>query len=226
MVIQTLSDLHQNFSDVLNEESPPATTDSLYKTRTRWFNLGQDDQARRWFLKSLLKSDTFPIVAGTASYLMPTDFDKPNGLLVFSSTNGGVIYTDPYARSNSVLSITRDFTTGRYRVTFTPTPGTNDTASFWYFAAPPKMVNASDVCLVDGDALIYYALTKYFFTNRQYLPMNEARTEYENRMNEVLANQEIPAPGSLLSMRNVATLNHVGTKERAFYSGNSRRNLG
>ncbi len=101
-LLSTVADLHQSFSDLLNETAPPATTDPLYSARTRWFNRGQEDIARRWFFRSLLRQTTISLVAGTASYLRPADLEKPNGLLVFHTAATGILYTDPYESSGSV----------------------------------------------------------------------------------------------------------------------------
>ncbi len=158
MTIETLSDLHQSFSDLLNETALPASNDPLYQSRTRWFNRGHEDLAKRWYFKPLLKSDTIAVVAGTTTYQLPTDFEKPNGLLVFSVAGIGVVFTNSYDTSSGVLSISRNFTTGGYQVTITPTPSTSDTATIWYFATPPPLTDDGDLVLIDGDAVLYLAL--------------------------------------------------------------------
>ncbi len=81
-------------------------------------------------------------------------------------------------RPCSVLSLSRDFATGRTQATITPKPGINDVATIWYFATPPRLAAPTDLVLTDGDATLYYALQQYFFTNRQFAPMQEARQEY------------------------------------------------
>ena len=214
----TLDDLHQGLADELLEDAPPAPNDPRYAARTRWFNRGRADLATRWFLKSLLTYAPVAITDGVGT--LPEDFTRPNALYAFGTVGGGQLYTDPYNTSGQ-LAITRDMTTGRYTVRLNS--ASTDVANAWYFATPAPLVEPTDPVLVDGEAVLFFAVTRSYFANRQYTPMAEARDEYENRVAEILKLNEIPAPGALLEMRSYGGATRLGTNERRFYSGTRRR---
>lgn len=222
MTLETLEQLHEAFSDFMQEPNPPASTDIRYRRRTRWFNRGREDIAKRHFFKSLLKSATLPVVSGTASYTLPEDFGRANGLYVLASSDGSIVYTNPY-ETRSLVAIARDHTTGRYQLTFTPTPTGADSAVYWYFATPPPLVNPTDPVLVDGEATLYFALKQHFFTVGPLDKFAESRDEYENIVAELIENNDIPPPGALTGIRNSAMTQRGTTSEKGFYTGNTRR---
>lgn len=221
MLTDTLNDLHIAFATRINEQAPPNNTDSRYTARTLWFNDAREDIAKRWFLRSLLKKYTISIQVGTATYALPSDFEKQNGLRVFYLENAGILLTDPYDTSGTLLSLARNFNTGLYEITITPTPQTSDTATLWYFATPPKLVNPTDLCLVDSAAVLYYALKEHSFANRRFSQMEIARQEYENRVEEIIKNDTIPAPGELIGT-GTRYSTYKGDHKR-YYGGNTRR---
>jgi len=222
MTLTTLEALHEAFSDFTNESAPPATNDIRYRRRTRWFNRARQDIASRLFLKELLKHDTLSIQSGTATYTLPEDFAKPNGLYVLTSADGSIVYTDPFEKRVTV-AVARDLSTGRYQLTFTPTPTTDDEAPYWYFAAPAPLEEDSDPVLVNGEAVLAFALKQHYFISGPLDKFAESRDEYENIVAEVAERNEIPAPGTLPGMHNVLRARLGTTSEKSFYNGHSRR---
>lgn len=233
-----MSDLHANFSDYVNETTPPSTSDPLYLTRTRYFNRAREDMAKRWFIPSLAVNSTLPITAGLATYTMPNDFTRPNALKILQSLDGTTVYTDPFntiastnnpvpqngvQSSGTQLQITRDFTTGLYKLTFNPAPSTTQTLTMIYFGNPAPMVNPTDLALLDGDAILFFALKQYHFSLGNYTDMAEARDEYENRVTEWLESELINPPGALTDMQGTLQAKHA-TDQTQFYQGNTRRN--
>jgi len=220
--IATLSDLHLSFSDYLNEETPPASSDPRYGSRTRLFNRGQEDLAKRYFFKSLLKADTLSLRAGVPTYALLSDFEKPNGLRYFAA--GEIVYTDPFEKEHA-LTITRNFTTGGWQVTLMPPPSTDVVANYSYFATPPRLSAPESPLLVDGDAVLYFALKEYFFQNEQMAKWQVAVSEYENRIEELIRANAIEPPGSLQSTLNYEKTYLKAGNEKDFYSGVTRINL-
>lgn len=222
MVLNDLDSLHANFADFVNESAPPNSSDTRYTSRTRWFNRAREDIAKRWFFKNLLKTDTLEIEAGTPTYTLLEDFEKPNGLYALASSDGSIVYTSPYD-TRVLVTISRNFTTGRYEVTFTPTPQEDDSAPYWYFATPPPLVDGTDLVLVDGEAVLYYALKQHFFINGPLDKFAESRDEYENIVEEMSKVFEIPPPGALLGMSNSMLRRDGTTNEKHYYQSSRRR---
>ncbi len=238
-IITTLNDLHVNFSDYVNETTPPAVTDPLYLTRTRYFNRAREDMAKRWFIPSLATNTTLAITAGVASYPMPNDFTRINALRTLQSQDGTTVYTDPFntiTSSNSPtpmngvqyngtqLQITRNLTTGVFQLTFNPAPSKNDTLTMIYFGNPFPLVNPTDIVLLDGDACLFFALSQYHMTLGNYTDMSEFRQEYENRVTDWIESELINPAGALTDMQGNLQAKHA-TDQTQFYQGNTRRNV-
>lgn len=225
--ITTLADLQQAFSDYLNEDNVPGESDVLYQRRTRWFNRGREDLAKRYFWKELLKSDTVDISAGDdGPYALPGDFTRPNALKYFKTRNGEVEFTNPYDGNGATLSLTRDLTTGLYQVTLDPRPTEADTADLDYFATPTPMSDSADLVLVDGEVVLFYAMMQHFFSQgaAAFAELDRASQEYENRIQDLLRLDAISLPGQVSNMQGFAQAHglHNGS-ERSFYGGNTRR---
>ncbi len=241
MIINQLQDLHQSFSDYINEDTPPAVTDVLYMRRTRWFNRAREDIAKRWFFPSLANNTTLPITAGLATYVMFADFNRPNALRTLQTADGTTVYTDPFNTitstnspvplngiqySGTTLWITRILSganAGLYQLQFNPAPNTTQNLTMIYYATPPLLVNPTDVVLLDGDAVIFFALTAYHMSLGNYTDMAEFRQEYENRVAEIIQNESINTAGSLTGMANYEQARHADN-DHDFYSGNTRKN--
>src|SRR5579884_4133600 len=116
-LIQTLADLHQNFSDYVGEDTPPATTDPEYARRTRWFNNGREDQAGAWFFSFMVTTATLTITANSTTPIpLPQDFGSPQSVRQLTTVNGGISYTDPYEPNGNTYTISRNFTTDVFQI--------------------------------------------------------------------------------------------------------------
>lgn len=223
LTIATLENLHQLFSDYLKEDSVPATSDARYGRRTRWFNLGREDLANRFFIRALLTEGSISLTAGSAGpYTLPEGLTRPNALKQFTTDTSGVEYTDPYEPSGATLVLSRNMTTGRYQVTLDPAPTVTETATIWYYANPTLMSASADLVLVDGAAVLFFALQQHFFTQGKLSKMQEASDQYENRIDELLRQDAISVPGSHTNRQGYEAARHQ-TDHKVFYSGNTRR---
>ena len=79
-----LEELQQSFSDYVNEDIVPASTDILYERRLRFFNRGRQDLSGRYFFRDMLASSTIAITSGNdGPYTLPTNLTHPNVLRYF-----------------------------------------------------------------------------------------------------------------------------------------------
>lgn len=222
-VITTLNDLQQQFSNFVDGGVVPSTSDVLYIARMGWFNMGREDIANRWFWSFLRKSDTISITSGNdGPYALPVDLTRPNALKHFETQSGGVDFTDPYETAGNYLTITRNFTTGRYQITLSADPTADDTADIDYYGTPTPMTTGTDLILVDGTAVLFFGLMMHFFSQGNLARMGELRNEYENRVEEISQMEAINAPGAQTSMQNFERAKHLRS-EKGFYSGVTRR---
>lgn len=225
LTIATLDDLHQNFSDMVGEDSPPGTTDAQYKKRTRWFNKGREDIANRFFFTFLLTTNTLALTATNAGpYTLFADFTRAQNLKQIKGRSSGIDFTDPFEVNKNTLILSRNLTNGYYQVTFTNAPAADDTADVYYYATPTKLATGTDLVLVDGEATLFYALRWHFFLLGQYAKMQEVRDEYENRQAEISRMDGVSIAGGLTSQQNFEQAKHR-TDERSFYTSPGRRNV-
>lgn len=221
MTIETLNDLQAAFADYVGENNPPPQNDNRWSKRTRLFNRGREDFAKRTFLKTLLKRGELEVEGGTATYDLPDDFDRPNGLYYMTDPSG-LILTNPYQRQVD-FQISRKFDNGKYELTFSEVPQSSGHYPFWYFATPPLMTQNTDPVLIDGDAALYFALKNHFFIDGDLDLYSECRDEYENIVNEQTQILDIPPPGALMGIKNTAMARSGTTSEKRFYSGRRGR---
>lgn len=223
-----LQDLFANFSDYVNEDTPPSVGTVDYNRRLRFFNRGRDDFAKRFWWPQLLKQGTtINITTGNSGpYALANDMAFFNSLDTFKTDSGGINYTDPFEPNGNSLIVTMNPATGTYQVTLNPPPTQNDTVEPWYYYSPQQMVNATDFIIVDGECVLFFSLIQYFFGLGQFTNMQVAQQELENRIGELLKQHTIMMPGQQKGMMNLQVANHQGTNERGFYSGNTNTVLG
>lgn len=174
---------------------------------------------------SVTPAGGLPAADTTATYNCPADFEKRTSLFFLKSRSGGIEYTDPYEPTGKGVSITQNFTTGLFQITFSPAPAAQDFADFIYFANPAKVSAAGDLLIFRGEAILFRALYLYRRMNNDDIGATEDRTEYENQVAEITRDNNLTTSGKLRDMRTLQKVNHQGTDERTFYQGN-RRTMG
>ncbi len=193
--------------------------------RLRWFNQSREDLADRYFFRSLFRTNTLAVTANNAGpYTLFDDLTRPQALKILQNSAATVTFTNPYDPSGITITLSRDFSTGKYQVTFSSAFSANDTLNAWYYAALPLLTTGADLVLVDGQATLLSALRKYFFSIGEWDHQDEARDELENRIEELLRLDAISLPGELTSMQSFERAKGY-KNEKSFYGGNTRRRL-
>lgn len=169
-----------------------------------------EEASRRAFWRRLLKKATLDITAGATEVYLPVDFQRANGLYILyvdgvdlcdpdrTPDDQGIfaeIDTDPFQEDG----VTPNTNFGRWRLTFAEAVETTQSAPIWYFCTPPKPVESTDKILLPGDMIAFGALSEVFRTTNLEGSQDDARTEYENRMNGYLAMEMIPPRNEILS---------------------------
>lgn len=202
------SQIIENLGDVLTTMaafaggSIPATGGTAYLQWVKWIQLAQYDVVKRGFWARCLVKATLTITANIDHVDLPDDFFKRNGIYVLN-----VGTQDWNSNSNSdgqKLMVNKNSTTGKWQVTFIGyTPTETTTGDLWYFFNPPIPVDQADVIFFDGEMIMYGALKEYFRQARQPGSQDDARTEYENRLNENLNLEMLPTPQELMGWKSV-----------------------
>ena len=202
--------------------SIPATSDVEYANWRRWIQLGQQDAANRGFWRRLLIPTTVTITKDEDTISLPNNFHKVNGLYLLEVN--GEDWAQPNNKAGQRLYVYLDPDTATWKckfLGFTPTETITD-AVLWYFYNPPLPMGEEDPIYLDGEMVGFYALKEYFRKARQPGSQDDARIEYENRLQELLALEVLPSRQELASWGSY--YRHLGqdTSERQFYTGRGR----
>ena len=202
--------------------SIPATNDIEYANWRRWIRLGQQDAANRGFWRRLLIPTTITITKDEDTISLPENFHKINGLYLLEVN--GEDWAQPNNKAGQRLYVYLDPDTATWKckfLGFTPTETITD-AVLWYFYNPPLPVEENDPIYLDGEMIGFYALKEYFRKARQPGSQDDARIEYENRLQELLALEMLPSKQELARWSSYHQ--HLGqdTSERQFYTGRGR----
>lgn len=163
----------------------------------------QEEAARRGFWRRLLTREDLTITAGATEVLLPVRFQRANALYILYVDE--VDLGDPDREPDEqdifaeVINDPEDDDFGRWKLTFSTAIATAQTAPFWYFATPPKPVDADDKLLLPGDMIAYGAMAEIFRTTNLEGSQDDARVEFENRLNTYLAMEMIPERNKLLT---------------------------
>lgn len=220
-VITTLAEV-MSFMAPYAGSSIPAATDIEYANWRRWIQLGQQDAANRGFWRRLLIPTTVTITKGEDTISLPENFHKVNGLYLLEVN--GVDWAQANNEAGQRLYVYLDPQTATWKckfLGFTPTE-TVDDATLWYFYNPPLPMEEEDPIYLDGEMIGFYALKEYFRKARQPGSQDDARIEYENRLQELLSLEVLPSRQELASWGNYYRHLGQGTSERQFYTGRGR----
>ncbi len=163
----------------------------------------QEEAARRGFWRRLLTREDLDLREGDTEVVLPTRFQRANSLYICYVD--GVDLGDPDREPDEqdifaeVINDIEDEDFGNWKLTFSSPIAADQVAPFWYFATPPKPVDIDDKLLLPGDMVAYGAMAEIFRTTNLEGSQDDARVEYENRLNTYLAMEQIPERNKILS---------------------------
>lgn len=168
-----------------------------------------EEASRRGFWRRLLKKDTLTLTEGDTEVYLPVDFQRANGLYILYVDEVDLCDPDREPDDQGIFAeidthifeddgVTANANFGRWRLTFTEEIAADQEAPIWYFCTPPKPTESADKVLLPGDMIAYGALAEVFRTTNLEGSQDDARTEYENRMNGYLAMEMIPPRNEIL----------------------------
>lgn len=214
--MQIVGQYIETVSDIMDLMAPSAggvVPDVDSEEYAQWLLFIQtkyEEASKRGFWRKLLKKGTLDMTEGDDEVYLPVDFQRANGLYILyvdgvdlcdpdrEPDDQGIFVemdTDPFLADGT----TPNTMFGRWRVTFTEAIAETQEAPIWYFCTPPKPVDATDTVLLPGDMIAFGALSEVFRTTNLEGSQDDARTEYENRMQGYLALEMIPGRGEILS---------------------------
>lgn len=205
--MQTVTQYISTVSEIMSLMAPSAggvIPDENSEEYAQWLlfiQLKYEEASKRGFWRRLLKKGTLTLTDGLTEILLPVDFQRPNSLYI--AYIGGVDLADPdrvYDGQGIFVEMVTDDTDedfGKWKLTFT-TAVEAESAPIWYFSTPPKPTLSTDKVLLPGDMIAFGALSEVFRTTNLEGSQDDARSEYENRLNGYLAMEMIPARHELL----------------------------
>lgn len=238
--METKTQFTETVGDIMSLMAPSAggtIPDEDSEEYAQWLlfiQMKYEEASKRGFWRRLLKKDYVELTEGDTQVYLPIDFQRPNSLYI--AYIGGVDLSDPDREPDGqgifvemdTDPFEEDDTTpntnfGRWRMTFTEEIGETETAPIWYSSTPPKPVEATDKVLLPGDMIAFGALAEVFRTTNLAGSQDDARQEYENRMNGYLALEMVPSRGEILSfVTNPAVVDRLVRARRRWSA--SRRN--
>lgn len=200
--------------------SIPTAGETEHDFWVKWIQLGQQDAANRAFWRRLLTSTTVNIPAAPNDIItLPTNFHKVNG--VYALFVNGVDWNQNNNVDGMRLFPQMNPTTGLWELKMITKklPTTATTGTLWYFFNPPIPVNDTDIILLDGEMVGFYALKEYFRKARQPGSQDDARNEYEQRMLELLSIEVLPSPQELASWMGYGAHLNKAINDNNYYRG-------
>lgn len=200
-MLSTLSDVLSFMAPSLGGAVPSEDSDE-YTDWVRFVNVKYEEASRRAFWRRLLTREDLTITADATEVLLPVRFSRANALYILYVDE--VDLGDPDREPDEqdifaeMVNDPDDDDFGRWKLTFSTAIETAQTAPFWYFATPPKLVDSTDKLLLPGDMIAYGAMAEVFRTTNLEGSQDDARTEYENRFANYLATEMIPERNKIL----------------------------
>lgn len=208
--IETVSDVMEYMASFAGGVVPDKNTDQ-YVNWLKYIQVKYEEASKRGFWRRLLTKDHLDLVEGDTELYLPVRFQRPNSLYVLvvdgvdladpdRIPDGQEIYieldNDPTVVIEDEEVINSNY--GRWKISFKKAISSNQEALLWYFSTPPKPTTATDKILLPGDMVAYGALAEHFRSAHLVGSQDDARQEYENRINTYLAMEMIPARHELL----------------------------
>lgn len=162
-----------------------------------------EEAARRGFWRRLLVKDTLSLREGDEAVTLPIQFTRANALYILAV--GGVDLCDPDREPDGQSVFAQQITDpedeefGLWQLNFQVPVEADEEAIIWYFSTPPIPVDSTDKVLLPGDMIAFGALKEIFRATNLPGSQDDARDEYENRLNTYLALEMIPPRNELLT---------------------------
>ena len=215
--------------DVMNMMAPfaggsiPSATETEYSDWLRWIQQAQEEYARRAFWRRCLTRETITLDGDTT--LLPVRFHKPNGLYMLIVD--GVDWMDPDNEDQQyvfveMVSDSASENYGRWQMRFLDAPS-SVSATIWYYANPPKPTETTDIILLPGDMIGYRALAEYYRTSGAEGSQDKAEEDAENRFQEYLMLEVIPAKNELMKFERSNTKTNFLNEAKGYYRVRNRR---
>lgn len=214
--MQIVGNYNETISDIMTLMAPSAggaVPDEDSEEYGQWLLFIQtkyEEASRRGFWRRLLKKSTLTLAEGDEVVYLPDDFQRANGLYIFYVDGVDLCDPDREPDDQSIFAevdtdpfeedgVTPNANFGKWRVTFTEPVAEAQEAPIWYFCVPPKPTEATDKILLPGDMVAFGALSEVFRTTNLEGSQDDARGEYENRLNTYLAMEMIPPRNEILT---------------------------
>lgn len=236
--MQVVNQVISTLADVMNFMAPNAggaVPDANSEEYAQWrlaIQVKYEEAAKRGFWRRLLKKDTLSLREGDESVVLPSDFQRANALYIFPVAGEDLadpdrISTDSDPQSVFAQQITdpddEDF--GNWQLNFHKPIEDDEDVDFWYWAQPPKPVDPTDKLLLPGDMVAFGALSEIFRSTNLEGSQDDARIEYENRLNGYLALEMIPPRNELLAfMTNPQRIDRTGMARARYANRPNRQN--
>lgn len=208
--------------DIIAPNAGGTIPDATSEEYTNWLiaiKMKYEEASRRGFWRRLLKKDDGQSLrAGDTSILMPDDFQRANSLHIFAVN--GVDLADPDRISDGqsvfaqMITDPEDADFGKWQLNFGQAieSDTSD-VMLWYFATPPMPSAGTDKILLAGDMVAFGAMSEIFRNKNLQGSQDDARTEYENRLQNYLAMETIPPRNEILRFE--TNPSHIDRTRRA-----------
>ncbi len=201
--ISTLSDVMSVIAPYKGGTIPDVGSEE-YNAWLLAIQMKYEESSRRGFWRRLLQmDDSLVIKKGDTSVLLPVQFQRANSLYIFAVDD--IDYADPDRLPDGqsvfaqMITDPTDPDFGSWQLNFqVPWAADATTVICWYFATPPKPVDATDKLLLPGDLVAFGALIEIFRAANLPGSEDDARTEFENRLAVYLGMEMIPARNEIL----------------------------
>lgn len=164
-----------------------------------------EEAARRGFWRRLLVKDTLSLREGDENVVLPVQFQRANALYILAVAGEDLGDPDRIMTSESQTVFAQQITDpddedfGLWQLNFKFPIEADEEAILWYWATPPKPVEATDKLLLPGDMVAFGAMSEIFRSTNLEGSQDDARVEYENRLTNYLALEMIPPRNELLT---------------------------
>ena len=196
-LLLTLDDVLEALAPYAGGEVPDES-DEEYGWWVTWVQRGQADMAKRAFWRSLLTPrETITVKSGLNKYYLPDDFYRHNGIfeLIYNdvdiSKKGNSLGMQIGVFQERVINESEQSVVKWY-ILFDQTFTEDTEMQLSYYAYPPIPTTGTDQLSLDGEAIMFYALTEYYRQTGEAGSQDDANQSYENRFNELISLENLP----------------------------------
>lgn len=209
--------------------SVPDSDSTEFAEWVMWVQNKYEEYARRGFWRRTFTREVITLTEGDEVYVLPDRFFKPNGLymcIVDEVDWNEAGNSDKQTIFIEMIGDPDDEDFGKWQMRFDNAVVATDTnVIIWYFAMPPIPNALADKIILPGDMIGFAALSEYFRQANQPGSQDDAKADAENRFQEYMGLEVIPAKNELLTSSEQQT-NRVDrlAKARSYYTSRPGRN--